>query len=168
VAEPEKLDTKYTVLVGLAALAIILLGVVVKLYSVAAAGDPRVLYSHGAKDVGDDMSPDIAYGKGKWIVVWSSNDGPKNTKKTDWDLMYTSSGNGNSWGNPKLLSNDPALTGAHDADASIATDGKGNWFVAWSSSADLGRKLKEDFGIRGDRYGEAGCIRAVRSCAAGG
>jgi hypothetical protein len=158
VAEPDKLSGKYIKYLAITAASLIALGVIVKLVAIQAAGKPQILYSYASKDVGDDIAPDIAFGKGKWVVVWSSDDGLNKTKKTDWDLLYTTSSDGQNWGQPQLLATDPALNGANDVDPAIATDNKGSWFIAWASSANLGGKLKEDYDILGIRSTDNGVV----------
>ncbi len=95
---------------------------------------PEVLYYYAAKDKGDDLSPTIAFGNGRWVVVWSSDDNLNNGKKADLDILISSSKDGQSWGAPQLLVKNPALAKGNDFTPSIATDGQKNWAVVWSST----------------------------------
>jgi len=101
--------------------------------------EPVVLYKYAAEDAGHDAYPSIAYGNGKWVVVWQSTDKLKKGVKpgNDTNIMFTSSKNGKTWDQPQLISKDPGLDGPSDTSPHITTDGKGNWLVVWVSTANI-------------------------------
>lgn len=152
--EPVKLSDKYAKWLNYAAgfvIAIVIVGAIVKYFAKGGSADVSVLYKYATQDAGDDYTPAIAYGQGKWVVAWSSNDALNKTKKSDQDIFYSVSTDAKTWASPKAIATDPALKGADDAQPDIATDAQGTWFVVWSSTADLGGKLNDDYDIIGVR-----------------
>lgn len=153
-AEPVRLSDKYakwlSYAVGLV-IALVLVGMIIKFFAKGGPADVAVLYKYGTQDAGDDYTPAVAYGQGQWVVVWSSDDALNKTKQSTKDILYSTSSDAKSWANPKAIASDPALKGADDAEPDIATDGQGKWFVVWSSAANLGGKLNDDYDIIGLR-----------------
>lgn len=137
---------------GLMALSIAVLGAVFVFYKYGSAPlyKPSVLNPYAVKDKGDDIAPDIAYGQGEWVVVWSSDDDLKGSKKGDLDILVSTSQNGQNWSQPKLLINDPLLSKGNDFTPAITTDGNKNWAVAWSSTVPEIKAYNTTFSIKDD------------------
>ena len=142
---------KYGVVLAVSLAALVAAGILVSKFFPAKT-TPALLYPYGAKDVGDDRRPAIAYGQGKWVVVWESNDDPMQATKSDFDVLVSASADGKVWSNPQKLVQDPALDVAEDTHADIATDGHKNWLVVWSSEANL-KTAKGSIGADSDIVG---------------
>jgi hypothetical protein len=96
---------------------------------------PKALASFADSDSAPDSHPSLAYGSGGWIVVWSSS-WPGSSTWTlgpDADILISiSEDDAQSWGFHQV--HDTADSDISDDVApEIATDGKGNWVVAWTS-----------------------------------
>ena len=103
------------------------------------AATPKLLHNYSTKDEGNDLHPAIAYGNGRWTVVWQSDDSLKvgTPPVGDTNIFVSTSSNGMHWAAPKPLSTAAVLKGAADAQPSVATDGADTWLVAWRSTADV-------------------------------
>lgn len=106
----------------------------------------------------DDLAPAVATdGKGTWIVVWSAA-GPKAVnaqgddarlpRGTNQDIYFArSEDGGQTWSAKAALKPALAVDDGDDLEPSIATDGQGNWMVAWCSRDTLGGALGYDADI---------------------
>ena len=92
-----------------------------------------------ATDANDDFDPEVVTdGKGHWISVWFSNDPAINglTIGDDDDIVIAHSyDHGASWSTEVPLNSNAATDDAEADDFTprLATDGRGNWVVAWHS-----------------------------------
>ena len=114
--------------------------IIVKIFSPGSGTvKPIALYKYAKDDKGDDLYPSVAYGKGKWVVVWQSNDKLKKgvAAGKDSNIVFSTSKDVATWDYPQLISKNPALDGPNDATPHVTTDGKGNWLVAWVSTANI-------------------------------
>lgn len=107
---------------------------------------PKHVNANAIGDAGSDVSPALASdGKGNWIAVWDSNDPLGNTIGTDGDILFARSiDNGQNWSSPAPANTNAGADTARDSDADIATDGKGNWVVIWTSNNSLGNTIGTD------------------------
>lgn len=109
---------------------------------------PAILNTNATMDAADDEAPVVTSdGRGTFVAVWSTrknNGGP-----LEDDLYFARSEDGGAtWSDPAILNSNAADDdGATDASADLATDGVGNWIVVWSSQADLGGTIEDDFDI---------------------
>lgn len=94
---------------------------------------PSVLHAYLTSDKGTDVTPDIAFGGGQWVVTWSSDDDLKGGTRADSEILFSRSANGLNWSKPARLIAVPELGKGNDFAPSVATDGSGTWAVAWSS-----------------------------------
>lgn len=138
--------------IGMMAIFLVVTGVVYGIYKVgySPVAQPSILYSYAAKDKGDDLSPDIAFAQGKWVVVWSSDDNLKAGKNNNLNILLSTSQNGHSWSQPELLIKDPLLSTGDNFTPSIAADAKNNWAVAWSSTVAKIKAYNTTFSIKDD------------------
>ena len=71
-------------------------------------------------------------------MVWDSNADLAGTAGTDSDIFVaTSSDSGATWTAPALLNANGETDSGNDIRPQIATDGSGNWLVAWQSAENL-------------------------------
>lgn len=110
------------------------------LISRPAAGDSltpsRALNQHAATDRGDDHHAAVAAGpNGVVISVWTSTDSLGGRIGEDADVLYArSSDNGVTWSVSAPIAAHELNDSAEDRDASVATDGRGRWLIAWAST----------------------------------
>ncbi len=85
------------------------------------AGDPNE----------DDFYVDLtADGAGNWVAVWEV--AHISGSEQDFDLFVARSvDNGATWSSPSFLNSNSDTDGNEDRQARIATDGRGEWVVAW-------------------------------------
>jgi hypothetical protein len=97
-------------------------------------------------DVGRDEAPAIATDhSGSWLIAWSSSD-PASGRGTDGDILLSRSTDaGTTWTPLGAVNANPTTDVGRDEAPSIATDGAGNWLVAWSSDDPSG-----SHGVDGD------------------
>ncbi|MFN2425638.1 MAG: sialidase family protein [Candidatus Binatia bacterium] len=105
------------------------------------AVDPAVL-----TDTHSDELPRIAAGvAGVWVLVWQVVGAGDLGLGRDVDVVYSrSSDDGKNWTAPKPLSERFRSDRAEDRQPIVATDGKGTWMVAWTSTQDLGTSPRRD------------------------
>ena len=86
-----------------------------------------------------DGFPRIAAGVGGvWVVVWQVVGAADLGLGRDIDVVFSrSSDDGAHWTAPKPLSASFQTDRAEDRQPALATDGKGNWIAAWTSTEDL-------------------------------
>ncbi len=103
--------------------------------------NPTPLNNDAGSDQAFDLFPALATDRqGRWVAAWARTDG------ADSDIFFARSiDNGNHWSTPAPL-NAIAATGVSAASPSVATDGHGNWVVAWNSADSLGNTI----GTEGD------------------
>ena len=90
--------------------------------------------------------------QGNWVTVWQSNDGLGGTTGTDWDILFSrSSDNGVTWTLPAPVNTNATADAGNDYSPDLATDGRGNWVVVWSSNDRLGGVLAGNFHILSSR-----------------
>ena len=98
---------------------------------------PEPLNLNAATDQGNDVNPDIAYGAGRWNVVWESDSDLGGTLGTDLDILVSyGTGNGKNWHAPEALINYMKKDKASDMGPRIAY-GAGVWHVVWYSDEPL-------------------------------
>jgi hypothetical protein len=102
---------------------------------------PEPLNSNATSDGAGahDLQPDLVTdGQGNWLAAWHSDGSLGNTIGTDLDILYTrSSDNGTTWTAPQAVSSFAASDTGDEMNASIDTDGQGNWIISWDSSDPL-------------------------------
>lgn len=105
---------------------------------------PGTLATVGAP-TDDNGYPEIASdGADNWIVVWYSSNNIGGAG-TDYDIHYSVSTNdGGSWSAPALLNSNATTDSGGDFDSTIASDGMGNWIVAWYSNDTLAGTIDTD------------------------
>jgi hypothetical protein len=97
-------------------------------------------------DKHSDEIPRIAAGvAGVWVVVWQVVGAADLGLGRDVDLVFSrSSDDGRHWTAPRPIAERFASDRSEDRQPSIATDGKGTWMVAWTSTDDLGGRSRKD------------------------
>ncbi|MDG2335062.1 MAG: sialidase family protein [Myxococcota bacterium] len=115
---------------------------------------PALLNTNGNSDLGDDHRPQAATdGAGNWVMVWDSNTDLAGTAGTDFDIFVaTSSDSGATWTAPTLLNTNGETDSGNDIRPQIATDGGGNWLVAWQSAENLSGPGAETAGSDEDLF----------------
>ncbi len=111
----------------------------------AAFGDPEPVNNNADSDIEMDSNPSVASdGSGNLVTVWISSNLQDNGIGDDGDIFaaYSSDGGAN-WSEPIAITTDDAA----DQDPAVATDGAGNWVVAWSSDNTLGDIIGNDYDI---------------------
>src|SRR5690606_32058644 len=110
-----------------------------------AFGPPAPLYGEAAAD----DAPHIASnGAGVWIAVWQSANPLDGSVGPDFDILFArSTNNGATWNAPEPLNSNAAADSGGDFSPCVATDGAGNWLVAWHSTDDLDGSIGSDFDI---------------------
>jgi len=100
---------------------------------------PAVLNTNAASDLGFDITPDIgSAGDNAWLVVWSAGDSLKGRIGIDRDILIArSTDGGNTWTDPSRLNSQAPRDQGSDWAPRLATDGHGEWIVAWSSAVNL-------------------------------
>jgi Neuraminidase (sialidase) len=85
---------------------------------------------------GSDSNPSVAAGfDGLWIAVWHTSDPMGGSVGLDWDIFISrSTDGGETWEEGALLNSNGADDRGDDLSPAIATDGEGNWIVAWAST----------------------------------
>ena len=109
--------------------------------------DPPVAVDPAVKtDSHSDELPRIAAGvAGVWVLVWQVVGAGDLGLGRDVDVVYSrSSDDGAHWTPPKPLSERFLSDRAEDRQPALATDGKGTWMVAWTSTQDLGATSRRD------------------------
>ncbi len=111
--------------------------------------DATPLNSNAAGDVGDDFSVVLACdGAGTWVAAWWSNDDFGGTIGTDRDILVARSvDDGATWNAAMPLNTNAATDTGDDDGPEVATDGAGNWIVAWDSYDTLGGTIGTDADI---------------------
>lgn len=120
---------------------------------------PAPLNNNAATDTGYEESPSLATdGQGNWVVVWYSNENLNGAIGTDTDILIArSADNGLIWTDPVPLNTNADTDTGGDFSPSIATDGLGNWVVAWTSSDTLGMTIGTDSDILVARFALPDC-----------
>ncbi len=101
----------------------------------ASRGSLEFLNIDATSDDGNDQQPCIATDRnGHWVAVWQT-DGASSTEgdprvEIRWAI---SSNGGRTWSTPATLLTAGRNSGDDDVSPVLATDGKGNWVVAWVS-----------------------------------
>jgi hypothetical protein len=111
--------------------------------------DPAPLNSNATSDENSDWTPRLASdGRGNWITVWSSADSLGDTIGVDRDILVSrSSDNGSSWSTARALNRNAATDAREDSSPTIASDGMGNWLVAWHAWGGLNYRDGSDADI---------------------
>jgi Neuraminidase (sialidase) len=93
-----------------------------------------------------DFRPRLAGdGAGAWIVVWQAYDPRGGPLGTDADVLAARSlDGGRTWSRPAPLNANAARDRGEDQSPQIATDGRGTWIAAWSSTDALDGTLGDD------------------------
>ena len=95
----------------------------------------RLTASAASDGLASDSQVRVAKGMGDdWFAVWLSSNDMGGTIGPDNDLFFSrSTDNGVSWSAPEILNSDAADDGnaAQDEATVLATNGSGNWVVAW-------------------------------------
>jgi hypothetical protein len=110
---------------------------------------PAPLNSNAATDSGGDISVSvISDGAGNWIAAWNSSETFGDTLGSDSDLLVArSTDNGTTWTAPAVLNSAAATDVEDDLGPEFATDGAGNWLVAWHSWDSQGDTIGLDADI---------------------
>ena len=111
--------------------------------------DPAPLNSNATSDENSDWTPRLASdGRGNWIAVWSSADSLGDTIGVDRDILVSRSmDNGSSWSTARALNRNAAVDAREDSAPTIASDGMGNWLVAWHAWGGLNYRDGSDADI---------------------
>lgn len=108
-------------------------------------GDPAPVNNNADSDVELDGNPSVASdGAGNLVTVWVSSNLQDNGIGNDGDIFaaYSSDGGAN-WSDPIVITTDDAA----DQGPAVATDGAGNWVVAWSSDNGLSGVIGNDYDV---------------------
>ncbi len=108
--------------------------------------DPQPLNSNAYDDGDHDRRPHFATdGEGTWIAVWYIDDLDGGPDSIDADILYARSTDGGlTWSVPQYLNTNAPTDSGDDICPHVASDGMGNWIVAWSSRDDLGGQVGID------------------------
>jgi hypothetical protein len=107
---------------------LLLAGVLIAYLAITWVAKPTVLHTYFVNDKGEDLEPSVAYGNGKWAVVWTSGGTTRVSTSSD---TY-------GWSKPAdLYIDNKKNISALGTAPQIATDGNNNWLVVWVSSLDL-------------------------------
>ncbi len=99
---------------------------------------PEILHANGTDDSGDDSFPVAeSDGLGNWVAVWYSTEDLDSAGADEDIFAASSSDNGLTWSNPVVLSRSSGVMDEADFLPTLATDGRGNWVVAWYSFENL-------------------------------
>jgi Neuraminidase (sialidase) len=111
---------------------------------------PAVLNTNATKDLGFDITPDVgSAGEDTWLVVWSAGDSLKGRIGIDRDILIARSTDGGvTWTDPSRLNSQGPRDQGSDWAPRFATDGRGEWIVAWSSAVNLEGIRGKDRDIR--------------------
>ena len=98
---------------------------------------PTAVNSNAGDDVYDDTRPHIATdAKGRWVVIWTSNNPMGERLGLDPDLLVAYSKDaGASWSAPEPLYKAGADDDLVETGVSIATDGRGTWGAAFAAGS---------------------------------
>lgn len=112
-------------------------------------GPPRPINPNAATDFRTDYRACLATnGAGTWLAVWGTLDELGGTIGPDDDILVSrSTDNGTTWTVPVPLNTNAATDSGDDFLPEAATDGVGNWVVAWYSGDDLGGTVGTDYDI---------------------
>ena len=104
----------------------------------ATISPPMALNPNAAMDTGGDTQGRFAFdGQNTWVAVWRSSE-PFGGSGADRDLFFArSTDSGMTWVFNGLLNSFATTDSGDEFNPSIATDGLGNWIVAWSSNSDI-------------------------------
>ena len=104
---------------------------------------PTLLNAGSQTDSAHDVHPAIATDRvGNWIAVWESSDSALGGNRSI--LVARSADDGATWTMPEPLDPNPAIDSDVDTWPTLATDGAGNWLVAWESDTDLAGTVGDD------------------------
>jgi len=130
--------------------------------------DPAALNSNAGTDSGGDNYPELlSDGNGNWVAVWQSNENI-DTSGTDQDIIFARSiDNGATWSAPAVLNSnagadDPLSNDNHPV---LATDGQGNWGVAWVAARSFGTDMDVFFSMSMDGGASWGTAVTVNDAA---
>lgn len=100
---------------------------------------PELLNLNGIGDTAGDFNPRVATdGKGRFVVVWNSNENLGGAIGTDHDIFVSVSTNGGAnWSTPVPVHSNAATDTQGDYNPWVATDGQGVWSVVWDSTENL-------------------------------
>jgi hypothetical protein len=117
------------------------------------------LNREAAEDSGDDDTPELAVdGAGNWVAVWATWDRRGASRGADADLMVAMSRDyGLTWTPSAIVNSNATGDRGEDITPTLATDGKGLWVVAWSSTETAGVVLDgdRDIQVAAGRFGHA-------------
>jgi BNR repeat-like domain len=119
----------------------------------------QLLNSNGTTDAGEDFLPQIGRVQaGDWFVTWYSSDALGGTVGVDIDILISRSTDGAStWSAPEVLNTNAATDTGNDLVPRVATDGLGNWLVAWYSTDTLGGTVGSDEDILCSKFALPDC-----------
>jgi hypothetical protein len=111
--------------------------------------NPAPLNDDAGFDKSFDRDPQIATdGNDVWVAVWCSGDDGDSPLGYDEDILVArSADNGLTWTLPSPLNNAAETDLGYDRNPRLATDGAGNWIVAWDSNYDLDDTIGTDSDI---------------------
>ncbi len=109
---------------------------------------PKPVNTNAATDSGDDLSPRIAFGGGRWYVTWQSTETYGGQFKADNNIFMTGDTVTNgafSWFTPSVAHSTASTDAGDDDSPDIAVDGQAKWVIVWSSDTDInGKGLDND------------------------
>ncbi len=110
---------------------------------------PAPLNTNAATDTGGDFRARAATdAQGVWLAVWDSTDNLIGTIGVDSDILVAiSTDDGATWSAPAPLNSNAGTDSGADEAPDVATDGQGNWLVAWASDDSLGGTIETDIDI---------------------
>lgn len=116
--------------------------------------DPQALNSNASSDDPSplccrDTYPQIAADRmGNWVAVWKSPDDLDGTIGSDSDILFSHSmDHGATWTPARPIDINAETDDSGDGVPQLATDGWGDWIVAWESWNDLGGTIGDDMDI---------------------
>jgi len=108
--------------------------------------DPIMINDYGSTDSSNDISSDVAAdNNGTVVVTWHSKEDLNGRAGTDIDIFYSrSTDHGATWSASAVLNSYGTTDSAWEYDPVIATDGYGNFMVAWETAYDLNGTIGTD------------------------
>jgi len=108
-------------------------------------GAPGILNPQADKDDSADELPRVATDRsGIWVVAWQTTGGGPLGLGRDSDIVFTRSpDNGATWTMAAPVAASAREDDGDDTQPVVATDGKGRWMMAWTSTQSLGGRGRD-------------------------
>ena len=113
--------------------------------------EPQPLNSNASSDDPNSPSSNEAFphiatdGMGNWVAAWNSRDDLGGTAGSDSDILFSHSmDHGANWTPARPIDINAETDDSGDGVPRVATDGSGDWIVAWETWNDLGGTIGND------------------------